>query len=137
MKKLIIVIGCMLMLALPAFAEDFAIGDMTYEELIKLRDDISSEFAERGVEVLPSGHYVVGKDIRPGNYLYTCCRIAESEKYVSIYIYKDETAEKNHDCILVRLDSGEEYYMNLSDGMVVLITNATGTIQTIKPSWAP
>lgn len=137
MKKLIVVIGCMLVLALPAFAEDFSISNMTYEELIKLRDDISIEFADRGVEVLPSGRYVVGKDIKPGKYLYTCCRIAESEKYVSIYIYEDETAEKNHDCILARLDSGEEYYMNLSENMIVLIANATGTLQAITPSWAP
>lgn len=137
MKRLIIVFGCMLMLTFPAFAENLDVSDMTSEELIKLRDEISNEFAARGVEIFPSGRYVVGRDINPGNYLYTCCKIAESQEYVSIYLYKDETAEENHDSILARLDSGEEYYMNLTEGMVVLVANATGTLQAVKPSWAP
>ena len=73
MKKLLSVILLVCMIPLFAFAENLA--DLSFDQLITLRDQINAEIVSRPewkeTEV-PAGQWVVGEDIPAGTYSITC-----------------------------------------------------------------
>ena len=73
MKKLFSVILLVCMIPVFAFAAD--LSDLSFDELIKLRDEINAEIVSRPewkeTEV-PAGQWVVGEDIPAGTYSITC-----------------------------------------------------------------
>ena len=77
MKKLLVVlIVSFVILQVNMSIAEISYGEMTTDELIKLRNDISDELDKRiGEEdgnMIFVGDYIAGIDIKPGTYIITC-----------------------------------------------------------------
>lgn len=69
MKKLFSVILLVCMIPVFAFAAD--LSDLSFDELIKLRDEINAEIVSRPEwkeTEIPAGQWIVGEDIPAGSY---------------------------------------------------------------------
>ena len=112
------------------------------DELMSLRDSISDELINRGVEFdVPfyPGMYVVGKDIRAGSYdiVLSGCGYGDS-----IAFYASNEDRENYN--IMKFDSFDEnqegYHLTVEDGMVFDITFMNGGTMRLKSSkspWAP
>lgn len=146
MKKLIagLLIACTLFTT-SAYASSVDIDSMTMDELIELRDaitkKINSSYGE-DAETIYHGRYIVGKTIKPGQYILVFYKDATVNKsYTSgeVMIAEDTESYDNRDYISDNFfDFGEECYVDLKDGMVMFLNYAPAIIRPVeKPSWAP
>lgn len=74
MKRILSIILVVLVLSVPAFAEDLDLKTMNYEQLAELKQAVDNEYyarPEAAPKVLAPGNYIVGEDIQPGIY-YVC-----------------------------------------------------------------
>lgn len=143
MKKLVAVLMICLMMTAFGLAES-NYKNLNDEELLELRDSITDELFERGVEFetdFYAGVYVVGKDIRAGTYDIL---FDEVDKWgcVFINIYETEEAYESRDRklheIINELTKG--YRVELNEGMVFVIDlngSAVMRIRNEKPAWMP
>lgn len=111
------------------------------DELMSLRDAISDELINRGVEFdVPfyPGMYVAGKDIKAGAY-----DIAISSEYggtASVYASEDDFSKDNGLTYDYIGEGQEGYHLSLNDGMVLVIDFIDGgsmRLRSSKSPWAP
>ena len=129
-----------------AFAAEVDLSSMSMDGLVALRNDITLELESRLIfddNRIGEGIYIVGKDIRSGYYEFTVTQMADNTSFVIIELYEDQNhydnKEKiNNDGNTGYLKSiGDMMSINLSDGMILTIRKGSGTIQEVKPAWAP
>lgn len=146
MKKILatLLIVCTLFTT-TAYASSVDIDSLTMDELIKLRDaiteKINSSYGE-GADTIYKGQYVVGKTIKPGQYIivfYKDATVDESFVAGNITIAEDmESFNKREFLRDSFYNFGEECYVDLNEGMVIALYYAPGIIRpTEKASWAP
>lgn len=141
MKKILSWVLISVLLVLPGLAEEIDISGMTADELLTLRESINEELEQRvgsdGSEIW-SGEYTVGKDILPGQYVLTLTKIVEDVNG-EVRVYRDADAYEEYDYDIAELLSKDEgYYLDLSEGMILVIEYGSGTLKSAqKPSWMP
>lgn len=150
-STIIAVASSMIMLVQPVCAEipEIDYGSMSNEELITLRDTINEKIAENGGDnIIGSGVYTVGEDIKSGSYKLIANINDGSSVHASIFDSAEEyNSYKNNEggmysswFILSRTsdDGGsEQTSIQLSDGQVFLIEQGSAIIEKIKASWMP
>ena len=141
MKKLLAFMLVLLMLSASAFAESTDLGAMTTEELIALHAQLDELLKERfscQLDVIYPGNYVVGKDIKEGEYLFSCTEVGSVHFWIlTTYATEEDFANRNS-LAKQNLQAGKQAQIKLTEGMVLSIGDGLGTIQAIeKPSWAP
>ena len=107
MKKLAILVALVLFLPVLALADLPDISDLTYDELVQLKDQINIAMwnSEEWQEVsVPEGVWIVGEDIPVGHWSITFPSTS-SRKWVS-FIYCDMLDESG-------LDAGNQFYCNI------------------------
>ncbi len=143
MRKIVVMMVMLIMLValVPAHAESIDLEALSLDELVSLRNRITDIISTRTVSSeneIYSGEYIVGEDIKPGKYILTFVRLVEdcSHGKVSL-LHKDESGKYYYDDV-VGLSIGEEYYLDLTEGMRIDIRDGVGTIrETVKPFWEP
>lgn len=143
MKKVCLLVTLVLVVfAFSSVAEQIDLKSMSDDELIAMKDAISEEMIERGIEidtVFYPGTYVCGVDIRPGvYYLY-----GRSDNMIfTVARYKtEENAKNGHNGDKAYVKHDETYRLDVKDGdvFVVDLLGMIGVIgiRTTKPVWAP
>ena len=138
MKKVISIIVFISILFLPITrAEAIDFSGMSYGELISLRQLIDSEIRSRidlDDYALYPGKYYVGREILPGNYLFTA--LSSKHTYVNVDFYKmNEDGEYKYvERRSIDIDESGEYIC-LEDGYYFDILFGTITINQIDISW--
>ncbi len=156
LKKFLALILCLtLIVSSVALAEMMNFGTMTDDDLVLLLNQLEAEIAARGIDtsaLIYAGTYVVGKDIKAGQYILT---VADSEygmdiitfetedTYASYFETKRFTVGEEREAIEANASSKayarklDTVSLNLHDGMVLLLKDGTGRLEAMKPSWAP
>lgn len=143
MKKVFVLVVMLITLVatVPAHAESIDLEALSLDELVTLRnritDIISTQTVSSENEIF-SGGYIVGEKIKPGKYILTFVRLVEdcSHGKVSL-LHKDESGVYFYDEV-IGLSIGEEYYLDLTEGMKIYIDDGVGIIrETVKPFWEP
>ena len=81
------------------------------------------------------GEYVVGIHIKSGIYLL---ENASDDGYFSFHLYSGAEIERENLICNESLSDGDQYYVELTDGMMIYVYNGKGTVTPwVKPSWAP
>lgn len=146
MKKFIALVLAMLCLSIPTMAEEMDINSMDLNALLALHEQLDALIGDQiqcrlDENSIFQGVYVVGKDILPGYYLFTCIEDRHDEGNFDFFyeIYESEGAYDKHDRSMVdRFNVGESVQLNLEEGMVLRIVNGTANVQqSSKPAWAP
>lgn len=142
MKKFLVLMALVLMVAMPALAESVDLDSMTTDELLALRNQINDVLKERiasNASEIYSGVYTVGVDIKPGIYIIQIDELPEGETTGIVWKFANAEDQRNRNYISADyVQIGDEYQIVLEDGMVLEITRAKGTIHSIvKPEWAP
>lgn len=98
------------------------------------------------------GVYVVGKDIKAGQYILTVVdseygmdviTFENEDTYASYFATKRFTVGEEREAIEANANSKayarklDTVSLNLHDGMVLLLKSGTGRLEAAKPSWAP
>lgn len=139
MKKIVVTILVLMLLAISAVAvSESSRMDLTVytlEELIEIRNSVTDEINARleteSSDEMYQGEYIVGTHIKAGTYLFT-----STANYFSFHLYSDDT--KNDLICNESLSLGKQYYVELTDGMLIYVYNGKGTVTPwAKPSWAP
>ena len=146
MKKLIALLLVMLCIASSAMAAEMDISGMDLDALLSLHEQLDSLIGDQircrfDENSIFQGVYIVGKDILPGYYLFTCIEDQHDEGNFDFFyeIYESEDAYDKHNRLMFdRFNVGVSVRLNLEDGMVLRIVNGTANIQeSSKPNWAP
>ena len=129
-----------------ACAESIDLISMSLEQLIELRyliDTRIDELIGRTPSTIAGGVYYAGQTIKPGVYVITCSeayddqgmtiQMFDSSLNYSTYI-NGVTANLRYSESLQPMQS---VTISLSEGMVLLIHNGSGIIETIQADWAP
>lgn len=144
MKRFLGVLLTMLMLAVPAIAEELDLSAMSTDELIVLRDQVTSELKNRSVfdaDEINEGVYVTGRDIKSGTYEFTCTSIREgSNEYygAAIMVFPDEDSFNDMNKIKqagMHLKVDDVIAVNLVDGMVLYVSYCNGRLAVPEHSW--
>lgn len=143
MKKIIVTIVVMMLLSVSAVANGENIGldlsTYTLDELLEIRDSVNSEINGRLAgtfsDEMYQGEYVVGVHIKSGIYLLGG---ADDNEYFSFHLYTDEEMERDNLICNESLSYGDQYYVELTDGMMLYVYSGKGIVTPwVKPSWAP
>lgn len=144
-KTLIVLLVIFTLFTTTAYASSVDLESMTTDELIELRNQIVQEINSRlgfDESKIYIGEYVVGQDIKAGDYIIVFEKNDNVERdvgggYISLYENKED-ADRHKACVSQSYYFGEECYIKLSDGMVMSISYSSGTIKPAsKPAWAP
>ena len=124
MKKYVFLIVAMLLISIVAVhAEGIDLSGMTTEELYALNLAIVDEISSRGQDneyCFFPGEYIIGEEIDPGRYVFTCIRITGSDGYGFIDLRKDPN-DNNSTLDIEKLEGGDIYSMNLSEGNLLKV----------------
>ena len=146
MKKFIALVLAMLCLSAPVVAEEIDLSGMDLRSMLALHERLDSLIEEQlecrlDENSIYQGVYVVGKDILPGYYLFTCIEDRHDEGNFDFFyeLYEsEETYAKHNRSMFDRFNVGESVQLDLQDGMVLRIVNGTANVQQAsKPAWAP
>ena len=142
MKKIISIAILLVFVVTCSYAEELDYSSLTADELIGMRNQITAELNSRfspDPSAIYSGNYIVGKDIKAGQYIFAYDKLAEGCTYGELLLYANEEARENRDeYVLENLRIGVEFYLNLVDGMIVEVNLGSGTLRaTVTPEWAP
>ena len=146
MKKFIALVMALLCLSAPVVAEEIDLSGMDLRSLLALHEQLDSMIEEQlecrlDENSIYQGIYVVGKDILPGYYLFTCIEDRHDEGNFDFFyeLYESEDAYTKHNrSMFDRFNVGESVQLDLQDGMVLRIVNGTANVQQVsKPAWAP
>ena len=149
MKKLVgVVITVVLLLAISGtcMAEEIDLQSMTLDDLVTLRNQITSEIMSRMGEEEPfySGKYTAGVDIKEGS--YTIKNLTpESEDDVDTWIACTVRAKADdsgdQEVVLDQyIHAGTAITVNLTEGMTMNIRSSKSQMSIVvneRPSWAP
>ena len=157
MKKFFCIIASLVLLSgIPfAFASELDLGTLSDAELLALHNRTKVEIGVRGIDtsnLIYDGVYVVGKDIKAGQYTYTVVLTSygvdvitfkTEDLYNSYFSAKRFTVGEENAAIeanahsKVYLRAAENTTLNLHEGMVLLIKDGSGSLESVTSSWAP
>lgn len=114
------------------------VAAMTLDELVSLRAQINKEIDKRlrgSSPMIPSGQYLVGRDIMAGRYKFSVPSPSETGKSLRIAIYEAEgdSLSKQH----VYIDEGESYVIVIEDDNVLELLYNTAVIEQAVVPFAP
>ena len=140
MKRLLIILALLIVIAVPALAEPVDYSSMTLEQLIEMRSKINQEIDARigtSTTAIYSGVFVVGKDIKPGRYVLILekgLKYPTASTYFGTEKYADDSQYQAYE-----LRDGESTYIELVDGMTFTLDQIMiAYLQPLtKPEWAP
>lgn len=132
MKRLFLLILVLTMAVSPALAAEIDLTTMTDAELVELRAQIDEILNDNGSKIY-EGTYVAGTDIKPGRYELTCYRGTLDLMYVNLYA--DNTQENKLESYT--LTTGSSIYVNLTEGMALVLKLGSCYIKTPSADWAP
>lgn len=133
MRKIVV---CILLICFGfvSFAEtqDLYLSDLDDVELYSLFNNVKNELAKRSFfdqETLWPGDYVVGIDIEPGRYSFTCIEVASPDREEGdIEMHPSVSDDRNIGYAKFfgnnSFDAGEEQRVELCDGEVLAIRYA-------------
>lgn len=141
MKKFIVVLAVMLMVSSIALAEEIDFSGMSLTELLALHEKLDSAIQEQfdcalDASSMYQGVYVVGEDIKAGDYLFT----STSKTYFMCHLYEDMAHKEAHDGGQheTLLQIGDTLSLKLEEGMVLVVDQGVVHVKLIeKPGWAP
>lgn len=136
MKKFLAALLVTATLVVSASAETLDLDSMSLEQLLTLQSSVQQLIEQKtsGSELFPEGTYVVGKDIKAGNYIFTV---------VSAKFYDSTQVESSRCCVTSRSAEGQiiQYskkllvgdlvYLSLSDGMTLSVEYGYGMIAAV------
>lgn len=154
MRKIItLVVAIMMLLSSTVVnSEDRVINfsGYTLDELIAIRteleDEILSRIEYKNADMIYRGKYIVGRDIRAGQYIFTCVEASlgssRPEGEVSLWRIDDQAAfEKNGSgktniSVAYDLAPGNGLTLALEDGMLLEIVRCSGTLVECNQNWS-
>ena len=138
MKRICYILAIVLCFAniTTAFASAIDLSTMTLDELVELRKNVDTEIENRIAE-LSATHtliypsiYVVGKDIKAGEYIFT----NNTDDYSQFNWWETEESYKNKDKYQFEcLYEGDIYRFVLQEGMVFELCNRPCKIEMAPP----
>ena len=146
MKRFIVLILAMCCLLVPVSAEEIDLESMDLAALLALHERLDTAIQDQiqcrlDRNSIFQGVYVVGKDIVPGYYLFTCIEDRyDGNNFDFFYeIYENqEKYDSSNRSMFDRFNVGESVQLDLKDGMVLRIVHGTANVQpSNKPAWAP
>ena len=146
MKRFWILMAVLVLSCFPAFAEEIDISGMDLETKLALHARLDESIAEDlhcllDADTIYQGVYVVGKDIAPGYYLFTCTVDTEDDGNFDFWydVYATEEDYQSHNRkYFERFNVGESSSITLEEGMVIDIIRGIAQLQqATKPNWAP
>lgn len=140
MNKMIALILSFVLFVLPVCAESIDVSSLSDDELsilyLSILDEMNTRSIEMSGEIFP-GQYIVGIDILPGKYSITYYENDSSIERVAISIYENQTGYEKKEGIFRDLWDSEEYFLDLKEGMIFRLDNASVSIRSIPtPFWA-
>jgi hypothetical protein len=151
MKKVLALLLGLLLLVVPALAEEMDLAALSLDELVALRDRVDAEISARiPVNKAPfsSGIFLVGRDIKAGTYMIDWVSLLPADSsmyehfdgrlYVSEADYEEGTEAFNAYYYALFEREGS-WTVSLSDGMVMTIDmTGSATIRSENNAfWAP
>lgn len=141
MKKLLAILILMMLLVTSAYADIIDLSSMTVEELIALHEQIDGILQEKfecKLGVFYPGNYVVGRDIKEGQYIFSCTKVGLANFWILTTYETEEDFANRNSYAKQNLQVGGQVQINLTDGMVLSVGDGLGTIQpVVKSDWAP
>lgn len=144
MKKVFVVaIAITMLLSISAFADGMNVEKMSLEELISLRETIDSEIQTRlgfSDDIIGSGYYVVGEDIKAGKYELQCVLAQNGEDpYEQCHLAIGDSADDDAETLFEysNVQVGQQVMIELKDKNVLAIVRGNFLIQPYKHSWQP
>lgn len=138
MKRILAIIlsAALLCICSYSFAEvDIDLEEMSYEELIELRDKIDLELHKQGSDaasnLIYEGEYIAGQNIRIGDYFFTTV----SKDDASVYIYK--TLDGIPDYRYFAEETGETFLIQLAEGMKIQVYGVFSVEEAPSFTWKP
>lgn len=136
MKKVASLLLAVALLTTPIFAfAELDVASMSLDELVSLWKQIDKEISKRMADaqstytlIYPSV-YVVGKDIKAGEYVFT----NTGDEWSQINWWPTEEAHENESYTFEVLYSGDIYRLVLTDGMVFEICGSYCRIEKAPP----
>lgn len=123
MKRIIaVLLVSILMMSGIAQAAEISLSDLSWEELIALREQISREMMARDQwqsVVVPQGLYQVGKEIPAGKWTVSCAGTYAT--VIKIGYAVDSLQEFEYPYDHESLYLGESYTFTLVDGMYIMV----------------
>ncbi len=141
MKRFIIVLLAILVVPGSALAEEISFEGLSLSELLSLHEKLDVTIQEQfecslDTSCIYQGVYVVGEDIKAGDYLLT----SASKIYFMCHLYEDMAHKEAHDGGQheTLLQIGDTLSLKLEDGMVLVVDQGSVHIKMIeKQEWAP
>ena len=141
MRKLLLVSVLFLLMSTTVAADGFDIASATTDELIAMQNEIEDELLSRittSRDIIYRGEYIIGKDIKAGEYVYECTSLSDGYRFNRILVYDNQEARDNMKGSSLSAGLGEKLHFNFVDDMIVIFVDGIGTLRSIaKPSWAP
>lgn len=141
MRRLAALIIFFLMCFSVSFAEEIDFSNMDLEQLASIRMAADEEIAKRygeGWEILNSGYYLIGEDIRSGSYEVLAINLEEDESSVFCKLYKNNNNDDDELVFYKFIDLGEKFTFKAADGNLLYITWGTLLIREApKSKYAP
>lgn len=139
MKKFLGLLLAFMLLVVPAFAENDGFESKTIDDLLVIKNDLDTEIGKRLGAIGPvySGTYVVGQDIKAGQYVLHVENAVKGWK-VYIQVYALESDEK--EIVVERyLAEGEAFSFSLEEGQALYLGEIEVAYLELleKPAWAP
>lgn len=113
------------------------VAAMTLDELVSLRAQISKEIDERlrgSSPTIPSGKYLVGRDIMAGRYKFSVPSPSETGESLWITVREEEDGSQ---LLWEVLDEKESVSVALEDGNVLVLGHNTAVIEQAVIPFAP
>ena len=147
MKRFLCVLLVLATIGIPgAIAESIDIDSMALMDLLELRSKVDAKIDELlktsvSVSEIYQGEYLVGKDIAPGRYLFTCNKDidAQYEEDFAYWLYADKAAYENSN----RMASdavcfGRSLSVLLEEGMFLKIVQGQAQVELLPTAeYAP
>ena len=146
MKRFWILMAVLVLSCFPAFAEEIDISGMDLETKLALHARLDESIAEDlhcllDMDTIYQGEYLVGKDIAPGRYLFTCNKDidAQYDEDFAYWLYADKAAYESYD--LLASDAvcfGRSLSVLLEEGMFLKIVQGQAQVELLPTAdYAP
>lgn len=146
MKRFLVLLLGLMMLAAPVLAEDLDVSSMDLETLVSLHEKIKTELLTRiapGNDILPRGRYIAGTDIKPGSYEVVCLQSDPPNKDKNVSGFGVEVlreAENGWEKTVwysKPMQVGGVAFFKIEEGQILEVYSGYGTIRQVKHSWQP
>ena len=132
--------------ACSSLAEDIDISSLSDDELIAISETVSQEMSARellDLPVIPVGTYIVGEDIKEGNYCITgkgreTALVVHTVESYNAFVENGYSAADVPEARgeILQIPSGDKGYVSLDVGYVLRVLYS-GYIEEADESWMP